>query len=492
MKALVMLVFWIILAQFSLRGGESVMRDAVFPHLHMQYAAALLPGFIALSNRTPTLNLRRRRFYLTTPHTRSRMQNLGSPVGVPHSFAMSHLEAEDDLPKDMMGLDTMEQLLSSTELTPEEANVVALVGSAFSQSAEIIGPPLIMAMAEENKEGIEARLRIAGKKILEVLQVSDQFSEISLDSAKLIEYGGGTDFSFAFAPHSLNQDGISINGASFGLFRSEQLSFGDDPPARRLVAAGLQLYSHSPRLYLAIRDVPHVHAFAQDKFDKTIWRHFKTLKEKQAHRTSPVAAGNLHLVKKMKGFSQLVDFWFENRYELIQGRDIVDDAIMISLEQQGSIVYPTDELNNNNTPFLHKALPIAYLVDKIGGRSSDGLTDILRLRSSSYLSSTSIASGEKQEVDRFDAIVGPATPTGGTAQSLKVSPPQQGSGKGIKIILANPRGFCEGVTRAINTVEQALRIWGPPIYVKHEIVHNRIVCDRLRVRDNRCDQCATV
>eukprot|EP01068_Selenidium_serpulae_P018496 Selendium_serpulae@DN6461_c0_g2_i1.p1 len=51
-----------------------------------------------------------------------------------------------------------------------------------------------------------------------------------------------------------------------------------------------------------------------------------------------------------------------------------------------------------------------------------------------------------------------------------------------RLILSNPRGFCEGVTRAINTVEQALRIWGPPIYVKHEIVHNRIVCDRLRAK----------
>ena len=49
-----------------------------------------------------------------------------------------------------------------------------------------------------------------------------------------------------------------------------------------------------------------------------------------------------------------------------------------------------------------------------------------------------------------------------------------------KLLLSKPRGFCAGVERAIDTVERALQIWGPPIYVKHEIVHNRHVVDGLR------------
>ncbi|UVC49643.1 4-hydroxy-3-methylbut-2-enyl diphosphate reductase [Theileria orientalis] len=51
-----------------------------------------------------------------------------------------------------------------------------------------------------------------------------------------------------------------------------------------------------------------------------------------------------------------------------------------------------------------------------------------------------------------------------------------------KLYLVNPRGFCEGVSRAIRTVEETVRIFGPPIYVKHEIVHNEAVCDRLRAK----------
>ncbi len=50
----------------------------------------------------------------------------------------------------------------------------------------------------------------------------------------------------------------------------------------------------------------------------------------------------------------------------------------------------------------------------------------------------------------------------------------------MKVILASPRGFCAGVDRAIETVELALRQFGPPIYVRHEIVHNRHVVENLR------------
>ncbi|SUX75746.1 4-hydroxy-3-methylbut-2-enyl diphosphate reductase [Citrobacter freundii] len=54
----------------------------------------------------------------------------------------------------------------------------------------------------------------------------------------------------------------------------------------------------------------------------------------------------------------------------------------------------------------------------------------------------------------------------------------------MQILLANPRGFCAGVDRAISIVENALAIYGAPIYVRHEVVHNRYVVDSLRER--RC------
>ena len=52
----------------------------------------------------------------------------------------------------------------------------------------------------------------------------------------------------------------------------------------------------------------------------------------------------------------------------------------------------------------------------------------------------------------------------------------------LRVILAEPRGFCAGVERAIEIVERALDLYGPPVYVRHEIVHNKRVVDTLRAK----------
>ena len=52
----------------------------------------------------------------------------------------------------------------------------------------------------------------------------------------------------------------------------------------------------------------------------------------------------------------------------------------------------------------------------------------------------------------------------------------------LRILLAAPRGFCAGVDRAIQIVEQALARYGAPVYVRHEIVHNRFVVEQLEHR----------
>jgi 4-hydroxy-3-methylbut-2-enyl diphosphate reductase len=57
--------------------------------------------------------------------------------------------------------------------------------------------------------------------------------------------------------------------------------------------------------------------------------------------------------------------------------------------------------------------------------------------------------------------------------------------KRLKIFLANPRGFCAGVVRAIDIVNRSLEKYGPPIYVRHEIVHNKYVVESLRKKGAR-------
>jgi 4-hydroxy-3-methylbut-2-enyl diphosphate reductase len=55
----------------------------------------------------------------------------------------------------------------------------------------------------------------------------------------------------------------------------------------------------------------------------------------------------------------------------------------------------------------------------------------------------------------------------------------------MKVILAQPRGYCAGVVRAIEIVERALTKYGPPVYVRHEIVHNRYVVENLKLKGAR-------
>jgi 4-hydroxy-3-methylbut-2-enyl diphosphate reductase len=61
-----------------------------------------------------------------------------------------------------------------------------------------------------------------------------------------------------------------------------------------------------------------------------------------------------------------------------------------------------------------------------------------------------------------------------------VSAGMSGEKPDLKVLLAAPRGFCAGVVRAIRIVEEALKKYGPPVYVRHEIVHNKYVVDDLK------------
>ncbi|MBN9051207.1 MAG: 4-hydroxy-3-methylbut-2-enyl diphosphate reductase [Rhizobiales bacterium] len=60
--------------------------------------------------------------------------------------------------------------------------------------------------------------------------------------------------------------------------------------------------------------------------------------------------------------------------------------------------------------------------------------------------------------------------------------PETDAKPALTVLLCSPRGFCAGVVRAIDSVERALSLYGPPVYVRHEIVHNRYVVDSLRAK----------
>ncbi len=68
------------------------------------------------------------------------------------------------------------------------------------------------------------------------------------------------------------------------------------------------------------------------------------------------------------------------------------------------------------------------------------------------------------------------------AASARLETQHETAGHGVCILLAEPRGFCAGVVRAISIVEKALEMYGAPVYVRHEIVHNRYVVEGLKAK----------
>src|SRR6202162_6201044 len=72
-----------------------------------------------------------------------------------------------------------------------------------------------------------------------------------------------------------------------------------------------------------------------------------------------------------------------------------------------------------------------------------------------------------------------------TARRDRMSLVQLRNGRPMEVYLAQPRGFCAGVGRAIEIVERALQKYGPPVYVRHEIVHNKHVVESLKAKGAR-------
>src|ERR1700740_2567949 len=75
-------------------------------------------------------------------------------------------------------------------------------------------------------------------------------------------------------------------------------------------------------------------------------------------------------------------------------------------------------------------------------------------------------------------------PSMGAVEEAGASGPRAPYGeiRAMRVVLAQPHGFCAGVVRAIEIVERALDKYGPPVYVRHEIVHNKWVVESLKAR----------
>jgi hypothetical protein len=125
-----------------------------------------------------------------------------------------------------------------------------------------------------------------------------------------------------------------------------------------------------------------------------------------------------------------------------------------------------------------QALPLALVIGGAIGNVIDRLIMGTWSTSSSGMSASTTGRRSTSPTARWSAARS-ASPCSGCSPA---SPRSRRDNPAMDILLANPRGFCAGVDRAIEIVKRAIETLGAPIYVRHEVVHNKFVVDDLKAR----------
>uniref|UniRef100_A0A7S3YR17 fructose-bisphosphatase n=1 Tax=Lotharella globosa TaxID=91324 RepID=A0A7S3YR17_9EUKA len=219
---------------------------------------------------------------------------------------------------------------------------------------------------------------------------------------------GGCGYCVAFDP----LDGSSIIGTNFavgtifGVWPGSCL-VGANQTGRKQKAAGMAVYGPRTTITLAIDSIKGSHEFMLMD-DRTSasgqWvytRSFYEIKEGKLF-----APGNLRATNDNEGYKALVDYWVSNGYTLRYTGGMVPDVNQLLIRGKGIFVNATSNKHKAKLRLLYEVAPIAYIVEKAGGKSSTGTMSALDQNITGCDIRTQVAYGSKKEVARFEKLVG--------------------------------------------------------------------------------------
>eukprot|EP00916_Digyalum_oweni_P020188 GHVL01033696.1.p1 GENE.GHVL01033696.1~~GHVL01033696.1.p1 ORF type:complete len:710 (+),score=102.37 GHVL01033696.1:170-2299(+) len=312
--------------------------------------------------------------------------------------------------------------------------------------------------------------QVAASIVVEELakKCSELIAQISIAGTEKVTPFEGTEFSIAvdsLSGYMQLSDDLPV-ATTFAIWTNQQL---DGLTGRDIFAAGSVIYGPRTKLSFATRDMLGVHEFILGGDGQFV--HERTINKLQE--------GDIVIAPyqgELRGINNFYDVHKEF-FHRIGGKCPVADSNTVLTNQGGMYANPV------SIDLVHSAIPMAYLIEKAGGAAINGLSDILdsSIERKTEPVTAQFVAGNRSQVDSYKSLVGPTQGVDSMTRRVETTPKsssQENHSK--KITLVFPRGFCEGVVRAVDTVEQALQLWGSPIYVKHEIVHNKIVCDRLK------------
>jgi sedoheptulose-bisphosphatase len=220
----------------------------------------------------------------------------------------------------------------------------------------------------------------------------------SEEQSEEIELNEGGEFSASFDPldgSSLVDVNLAV-GTIFGIWQGKGFM---GKTGRDLVAAGYAIYGPRTTFIIAIDSNPTEFTLQTDGEWKL------TIEKMEIGEGKMFAPGNLRACHENKEYLSLLDFWAENGYQLRYSGGMVPDIHQILVKGKGVFSYPGSESCPPKLRLIYECAPLAYVVEKAGGASSNLEGSLLDEKVEDLNQRTVICVGSKNEVDRCEKFL---------------------------------------------------------------------------------------
>lgn len=260
-----------------------------------------------------------------------------------------------------------------------------------------------------------------GDKQLKIDVLSDEIIFMNLRTSKLVKYAlseekpelhdmGGQQFIVTFDP----LDGSSIIdvnwavGTIYAIWPNDNNLIGQT--GRQILTSGIAVYGPRTTVVHYNIESEHVEELTLKKGEdgKSFWSKTKD-KIHIAEKTKIFAPANLRATADNKEYEELFEYWRKKQYTLRYSGGLVPDIYQIFLRGNGVFSNPSSQSAPAKLRFLYEVAPCSFLIEKAGGKSTNGAQSILDIVVESYVMRSTLCIGSSEEVDRFQKIVGLAT-----------------------------------------------------------------------------------
>lgn len=209
-------------------------------------------------------------------------------------------------------------------------------------------------------------------------------------------------YSISFDPldgSSIIDSNLAV-GTIFGIWKGNRLTniYGRD-----LILSGMCIYGPRTIMVLAFNNMDGVHEFLLINNGNWINSNYYNNMLKQAKLYSP---GNLKIINENLGYKKLLEYWIKNNYQLRYSGGMVPDINQLLVKGQGIFVNVASKNQVPKLRMLYEIAPLGFLIEKAGGKTSDGILSVLDILIKNTNQTSQIAFGSEFDVEIFNEIVG--------------------------------------------------------------------------------------